>query len=225
MTSKPTLSAQKHAAIIDAAVALFCEEGFDAASMDRIAQRAGVSKRTVYNHFPSKEALFHECVSVLVARVDAQAHAGDDPDAPVAERLRAYAGRKLRSALDAEAMTTTRALMAEVMRDPSLGRRLAGPLQAGPALRELLREETARGRLAVPDADLGLACLQLTELLKGPLFWPCLMGLRDPPGEAEIERVVEDAVSMFLARYGAQPARRDPRKRRATRIKSGSPEP
>lgn len=205
--TRPTLSDQKHSDIIDAAVSLFCEEGFGATSMDRIAQRAGVSKRTVYNHFPSKEALFEQCVSVLVARMDAQAHAGDDPDAPVAERLRAYARRKLRTALDPQAVATTRALLAEVIRDPALGRRVreAGPFTAGTALRSLLREETARGRLAVPEADLDLACLQLTELLKGPLFWPCLMGFRDPPGEAEIARVVDDAVTMFLARYGARP--------------------
>jgi TetR/AcrR family transcriptional regulator of autoinduction and epiphytic fitness len=204
-SAQPTLSAQKHSDIIDAAVALFCEEGFDATSMDRIAQRAAVSKRTVYNHFPSKEALFQECVSVLLARMDAQAHAGDDPDAPVAERLRAYGSRKLRTALEPEAVATARALMAELFRDPTLGRRLAGPFKAGAALRTLLREETARGRLAVPDPDLDLACLQLTEMLKGPLFWPCIMGFRDPPTDPEIARVVDDAVTMFLARYGGRP--------------------
>lgn len=205
--TQPTLSVQKHSDIIAAAVSAFCEEGFGATSMDRIAQRAGVSKRTVYNHFPSKEALFQECVTVLVARMDAQAHAGDDPDAPVAERLRAYARRKLRTVLDAEAVATTRALMAELIRDPALGRRLfqAGPFTAGTALQSLLREETARGRLAVPDADLDLACLQLTEMLKGPLFWPLLMGFRDAPSESEISRVVDDAVTMFLARYAARP--------------------
>jgi AcrR family transcriptional regulator len=211
MTPKPapasTLSDQKHADIIEAAVALFCEEGFGATSMDRIAQRAAVSKRTVYNHFPSKEALFQECVSVLLARMDAQAHAGDDPAAPVAERLRAYASRKIRSALDPDAVATTRALMAELIRDPSLGRRLfqSGPFNAGTALRSLMRDEAARGRLAVPEADLDLACSQLTELVKGPLFWPWLMGFRDAPGEAEIDRVVDDAVTMFLARYGVRP--------------------
>lgn len=205
--TQPTLSVQKHADIITAAVSLFCEEGFGATSMDRIAQRAGVSKRTIYNHFPNKEALFQECVSVLAARMDAHAHTGDDPDAPVAERLRAHASRKLRMALDPEAVATTRALMAELFRDPALGRRLfeSGALAAGKALQSLLREETARGRLAVPEADIDLACLQLTELLKGPLFWPWLNGFRDAPTEPEIVRVVDDAVTMFLARYGARP--------------------
>src|ERR1700710_1094638 len=62
-TADPTANLQrltdrKRAAVIAAAIEEFLAAGFDATSMDRVAARAGVSKRTVYNHFPSKEALF-----------------------------------------------------------------------------------------------------------------------------------------------------------------------
>ena len=53
---------QKRETIISAAIQIFIEEGFDNASMDRIAERANASKRTVYNHFPSKEELFHAAI-------------------------------------------------------------------------------------------------------------------------------------------------------------------
>ncbi len=43
--------------IVDAAVALFAERGFDAVSVVEIAQRAGVVEKTVFNHFPVKEGL------------------------------------------------------------------------------------------------------------------------------------------------------------------------
>jgi AcrR family transcriptional regulator len=43
--------------IIDTAETLFLEEGFDAASMDEIASRAGFTKRTVYQYFAGKEEL------------------------------------------------------------------------------------------------------------------------------------------------------------------------
>src|SRR5476649_1659951 len=52
------LTDRKRQAIVDAAIAEFRAFGFEATSMDKIAATAGVSKRTVYNHFPSKDELF-----------------------------------------------------------------------------------------------------------------------------------------------------------------------
>ncbi|CAN7712326.1 TetR/AcrR family transcriptional regulator [Bosea sp. LjRoot237] len=48
----------KHDAITRAASETFLAEGFDRASLDQIAQRAGVSKQTIYSHFVDKQALF-----------------------------------------------------------------------------------------------------------------------------------------------------------------------
>ena len=56
----------KRSAVLAAAVAEFQELGFTGTSMDRVAQRAEVSKRTVYNHFPSKDDLFRAVVGELV---------------------------------------------------------------------------------------------------------------------------------------------------------------
>ncbi|NEO85630.1 MAG: TetR/AcrR family transcriptional regulator [Spirulina sp. SIO3F2] len=52
--------------ILDGAIAEFLERGYAAASMDRIAARAGVSKATVYSHFQSKENLFVALIERLV---------------------------------------------------------------------------------------------------------------------------------------------------------------
>src|SRR5688572_8715706 len=71
MSSQPAalrLTDRKRAAILDAAVAEFRQSGYAATSMDRIAASAGVSKRTVYNHFPSKEALFAQILEQLWER-------------------------------------------------------------------------------------------------------------------------------------------------------------
>lgn len=49
-----------HADIVQAAWALFEDVGFDAASMSAVADRAGVSRRTLFNYFPHKaDLLFH----------------------------------------------------------------------------------------------------------------------------------------------------------------------
>ncbi|GAA3608055.1 TetR/AcrR family transcriptional regulator [Kineosporia mesophila] len=49
--------------ILDAAAPIFGEEGYERASIDAIATRAGVSKPTVYSHFGGKEQLFRESVA------------------------------------------------------------------------------------------------------------------------------------------------------------------
>jgi AcrR family transcriptional regulator len=51
---------QTRAAIADAAVALFGERGFAETTMDDVAEAAGVSRRTTYRHFPSKDDLVFE---------------------------------------------------------------------------------------------------------------------------------------------------------------------
>jgi TetR/AcrR family transcriptional regulator len=63
MLSQATLSGVSAAskgeqAILDAAVRLFSEHGFDGVSMRTVAREAGVSKSNIYHHFRSKEALY-----------------------------------------------------------------------------------------------------------------------------------------------------------------------
>ena len=52
-----------------AASEMFLAEGFDRASLDQIAQRAGVSKQTIYSHFADKEALFKAICSELTEKL------------------------------------------------------------------------------------------------------------------------------------------------------------
>ncbi|THV39815.1 TetR/AcrR family transcriptional regulator [Glycomyces buryatensis] len=52
-------SAQKRAAILSSARELFVTDGFDRSSVDAVAARAGVSKRTVYDYFGDKQSLLH----------------------------------------------------------------------------------------------------------------------------------------------------------------------
>ena len=48
---------QRREHLIDTAIALFCEHGYHATGIDRILSEAGVSKKTLYTHFRSKEEL------------------------------------------------------------------------------------------------------------------------------------------------------------------------
>ena len=66
---KVTRSELKKQAIIDAAKQEFQDKGFQHASMDNIAQSADVSKRTVYNHFASKEILFEVIACEMIKMI------------------------------------------------------------------------------------------------------------------------------------------------------------
>src|SRR5689334_25380253 len=55
-------STQKRSAILVAARELFLADGFDRSSVDAVAARAGVSKRTVYDYFGDKQALLRAVV-------------------------------------------------------------------------------------------------------------------------------------------------------------------
>jgi AcrR family transcriptional regulator len=77
-------------AILEAALAVFAEQGFAAAKLDDVADRAGVAKGTIYLHFKDKQDLFEqmvrEAVSPVIARLEALAKM---PDLPAELVLRA----------------------------------------------------------------------------------------------------------------------------------------
>src|SRR3977135_4565260 len=61
-------SAQLSDRILDVATALFLSDGFGATSIEAVAKRAGISKRTFYHRFNGKEMLFEAVVRRLVER-------------------------------------------------------------------------------------------------------------------------------------------------------------
>ncbi|MGW0197002.1 helix-turn-helix domain-containing protein, partial [Nonomuraea sp. NPDC003201] len=52
--------AETRRAMADAALRLFALRGFDAVTVNEVAEAADVSAKTVFNHFPTKEQLFFE---------------------------------------------------------------------------------------------------------------------------------------------------------------------
>jgi AcrR family transcriptional regulator len=54
--------------VLDAAVDLFAEHGYDGTSVSQVISRAGVAKGGFYHHFASKEALLYEVYGDLIGR-------------------------------------------------------------------------------------------------------------------------------------------------------------
>lgn len=130
--------------VLDAAVAVFSEEGFHGASMDAVAARAGVSKPLVYAHGGSKDELFAACLHREAQRLlEAVQEAAGAPDEVPLVRLR----RALRAFF--HALTTQRAGWTVLYRQASTGP-FAGEVDT---LRRRIVEQAAdlmAGGLAVP---------------------------------------------------------------------------
>lgn len=189
--------------VLEGARRVFMRDGFEGASVDEIAREAQVSKATLYSYFPDKRLLFSE-----VARLECNRQADEAIDAfdlsqPVETLLREVAERILLFYLSDFGRQVYRICVAESHRFPELGRRFyaSGPALARDRIGYLLRAYVASGALRIDDMD--LAADQLIELCKGDLFIRALCGLCDTPTDADIARVVQGAVDMFLARYRA----------------------
>ena len=77
---------QREQAIVEAAFVLIAEEGYEAMTMDGLAERVGISKPTLYNHFPSKDAITVRALVDLNERTVNLIHAIDS-SLPPGERL------------------------------------------------------------------------------------------------------------------------------------------
>jgi len=136
--------------LLDAALEAFREEGYQV-SIDRIAARAHVARQTLYNHFPSKDALFTEVVrhaiqSVLITL---------DGDGDVRATLLAFSEAYRAKILSAEGIAIFRTLTAEAPRFPALAKQFfrQGPQTTRKRLAEFLARAMEQGRLRRDDPD------------------------------------------------------------------------
>ena len=74
-SSRKVDAAARRQAILDAALTVFAERGFEAARLDDVAAKAGVAKGTLYLYFKDKEALFEALVRSAVSPILGQASA------------------------------------------------------------------------------------------------------------------------------------------------------
>ena len=197
---------RSRAAVIEAATALFLERGYLATSVDDIAARAAVSKRTLYNAFADKERLFTEIVLGVTAIAEQFAEElvsalGRADDVPTA--LRELARRHLASVTRPEVVRLRRLISAESGRFPGLAREYhrRAPGRVLTALAAVLADLGEQGALRVPDP--ARAAEHFAFLVVGPTLDRVMFeGAAAVPEPAEQDQLADDAVAVFLAAYG-----------------------
>lgn len=199
-TGRPQ-SAEKRQAILNAAGKLFMEVGF-AASVDRIAEAAGVSKQTVYGHFGSKEDLYREAgIHTLREPVASMI----DRTLPIAEALGKYGRETLTRLLSDALVTAHRRLIEQAATFPAMAKVHAefGPGLSIQVLADYFVERMAADVLRSDDAR--LAAEDFLSLLQGMSRLDRLFGHTTQPDAAAIGRHVDHTVDIFMRAYCGQP--------------------
>lgn len=196
--------------VLEGARTVFLRDGYEGASVDDIAREAGVSKATLYSYFPDKRLLFFEVTRAECARQAENVLTLMDSKAPPAEVLTAAARRIAGLSTSEFGQRIYRICVAECDRFPELGRSFydSGPLLVRNRLAEYLRAAVARGDLDIDDVE--LAADQFAELCKANLHARLIFGATTRCNARDIERTINGAVDMFMARYGAAKSPRDP---------------
>lgn len=189
---------EKRQTILAGAAEVFRREGFEAASMDRIAEVAEVSKRTVYNHFGSKEALFTAVVEGLMDQLEALKVLRWDPECPPADQLREIASVKAALVADESVRSLVKVVLGVAIKRPALASAIVARAQVGDEhLVKWLRAADEDAVLDVPDPK--LAAQLFWSMVAGALFWP---GLFEAPLPAkERAAMLDEIIATFLARY------------------------
>ncbi|MFJ9343850.1 TetR/AcrR family transcriptional regulator [Streptomyces sp. NPDC101733] len=160
-------------AILDSALALVGEVGYDKLTVEAIAARAGVGKQTIYRWWPSKAAVLLDASLALAGEVeDGAAPAGFPDTGDLAADLKSVLRATVDECADERYAAPVRALTAAGATDPELGARFHEQLLEPQLALYEARLRTARDAGQLPaEIDLRLT----VEMLVGPLTYRWLL--------------------------------------------------
>ncbi|MEX0285934.1 MAG: TetR/AcrR family transcriptional regulator [Paracoccaceae bacterium] len=193
------LTDKKRKNILEAAVKEFQEHGFRGAKTTRIASEAGVSSRTLYNHFDSKEALFQEISEAMIKEKGAIDHAPFDPNRDLKAQLEHLITNYVEKLTEPETIAITRMVTAEMLIDQERSKAYVSEVAKfqNPITR-LIEEAMEAG--AIRAGDPNYASRQLHSLIREFFYTPEFMY----GSKQDTEGVMSDCLDMFLAHYSAR---------------------
>ena len=190
---------KKRKAILEGAIQVFVDMGYEQASMDKMAETAGVSKRTIYNHFGSKENLFQAIIDEILAQRQRLKSISYSDDTPLEDQLLAFAHAELYLIDSPKRLGLSRFLTGVFLRDITFARETVAKYP--PHYDMLLQWLIAAGEAGkIKTENPLLAARMFYAMVEGAITWPTLFSEGMDP--SAVEPIVREIVSLFLARYG-----------------------
>lgn len=202
--NKPRLTDLKREAILQAAIEEFRDNSFESTSMDRIAERAGVSKRTVYNHFDNKEALFQGIMLELWKCAMRPFDQDFQSDQPLDQQLRQFLAHKAAMLDDDNLLNLAKVAIAATIHSPERTAAMVGRLEVlDTGLIDWIKAAQAARKIDSVDPVMLGQILQ--GMIKNFAFWP-QVAMGRPRLTAEMQaKVVDMVVHMFMTTYALPP--------------------
>ncbi|HEY4213969.1 MAG TPA: TetR/AcrR family transcriptional regulator [Steroidobacteraceae bacterium] len=195
------------AAVFEAARKLFLEQGYSGTTMDQIAAAAGLTKRTLYNNYGDKHALFTQIIADVLAFVECFARGLDAElsveaiSANARETLEAVGQRLALVILRPEVIALRRLLIGESRTFPGLASEYfdRAPARVLSTLASAFDGLSRRGVLRV--ADPTRAAAQFAYLIAGEFLDRAIL-VEVLPSQAQVIACAKEGVQTFWARYG-----------------------
>lgn len=193
------LSDKKRRNILDAAEQLFFEQGVEHTSMDQVANHAQASKRTVYNHFTTKDVLFHAILERMFNELEEGNEILFDYDMPIEKQLANIANQEIDMLTSKGFLRIAKIAFMQMLQQPELAKTLGNnSMGCKRYLDKFLQQACQAGVLSIDDLD--FAGKQFVYQLKSFVFYPLLYGF-ETLDEGQIKHIVTQTIHMFLARY------------------------
>lgn len=192
--------AAKEAAIIRAAQAMFMDHGFDGASVDAIAEAAGVAKATVYARFKDKDGLLRAAIQSKCAEFLSATAFESKSDRPLRQNLTDFAHRFLALVTDKDALAMHALVMDAGKSGPEMPALFfeTAVLPTCRLLSGYLDSERDRGRIAFDDGE--DAAWRFLGMVKSEDHMRAMLGLPRRP-QSEIDAYVASCVDAFLTAH------------------------
>jgi TetR/AcrR family transcriptional repressor of mexJK operon len=210
-------AAELRSRILDAATDLFLARGYGATSIEAVAERAHISKRTFYHRFEDKAALFgavlHRIVDGLRPPATVPLLGGKD----LRDVLQRLAGIILHAALAPQALALHRLIVGESARFPKLAAAVTtegATKEAIVLIADLLARKTRAEHLTLGDPH--FAAEQFLQMVMS-IPQRRALGLGKPMTPAELDRWTREVVDLFLNGYRSR-SRVTPRRAGASRL-------
>ncbi|MCB0185770.1 MAG: TetR/AcrR family transcriptional regulator [Caldilineaceae bacterium] len=196
---KKRLTEVRRTHILEAAIAVIAEQGFQNTTIKQIAARAEVADGTIYNYFKNKDDILTAIIAQITEAETREIHFAEAQGMNFAEFINAYVAHRMGEIADG--YPVLKVLITETLANPELARQVYEQVYAPSFVvaENFMRQQIADG--ALPDVDAAL----LSRLFAAPLLGLLLLRMLGDEHVAQEWNAYGEVMAQWMARMVSHP--------------------